>query len=134
MRKCVLAGFSDHLAKRLDQGTLRCELVHARRGVLARESAMQQATLLVAAEVAEPEPETPDLAPDLAPEGESGPAEPASDEPVQVSEGVRLLATQMSVAGASSADIAKRLHNDFGVQDADRLIAQLFGSGSDAPR
>ena len=55
VRKCVLAGFSDHLAKRLDQGTLRCELVHGRRGVLARESAMQQATLLVAAEVSEVE-------------------------------------------------------------------------------
>ena len=55
VRKCVLAGFSDHLAKRLDQGTLRCELVHARRGVLARESAIQQATLLVAAEISEVE-------------------------------------------------------------------------------
>ncbi len=55
VRKCVLAGFSDYLAKRLDAGTLRCELVHKRRGVLARESAMQQAPLLVAAEVSEVE-------------------------------------------------------------------------------
>lgn len=55
VRKCVLAGFSDHLAKRLDAGTLRCELVHNRRGVLARESAMQQAPLLVAAEISEVE-------------------------------------------------------------------------------
>ncbi|MBI4626290.1 MAG: ATP-dependent helicase HrpB [Verrucomicrobia bacterium] len=53
VRKCVLAGFSDQLAKRLDAGTLRCELVHNRRGVLARESAIQQAKLLVAAEVSE---------------------------------------------------------------------------------
>lgn len=53
IRKCVLAGFSDHLAKRLDRGTLRCELVHGRRGLLARESAIQEATLLVAAEVSE---------------------------------------------------------------------------------
>ncbi|HEU5079869.1 MAG TPA: ATP-dependent helicase HrpB [Opitutaceae bacterium] len=53
VRKCVLAGFSDHLAKRLDTGTLRCELVHGRRGVLARESAIQKAALLVAAEVSE---------------------------------------------------------------------------------
>lgn len=51
--KCVLAGFSDQLAKRLDGGTLRCELVHNRRGVLARESAMQKAPLFVAAEVSE---------------------------------------------------------------------------------
>ncbi|GAB1488686.1 ATP-dependent helicase HrpB [Opitutaceae bacterium] len=53
IRKCVLAGFSDHLAKRLDGGTLRCELVHQRRGMLARESAVQKAPLLVAAEVSE---------------------------------------------------------------------------------
>jgi ATP-dependent helicase HrpB len=53
VRKCVLAGFSDHLAKRLDAGTLRCELVHHRRGVLARESAIQKAPLLVVAEVSE---------------------------------------------------------------------------------
>ncbi|HWZ96003.1 MAG TPA: ATP-dependent helicase HrpB [Opitutaceae bacterium] len=53
VRKCVLAGFSDHLAKRLDAGTLRCELVHHRRGVLARESAIQKAPLLVAVEVSE---------------------------------------------------------------------------------
>ncbi len=53
VRKCVLAGFSDQLAKRLDAGTLRCELVHKRRGMLARESAIQKAVLLVAAEVSE---------------------------------------------------------------------------------
>ncbi len=53
VRKCVLAGFSDQLARRLDAGTLRCELVHGRRGVLARESAIQKAPLLVAAEISE---------------------------------------------------------------------------------
>jgi len=53
VRKCVLAGFSDHLAKRLDSGTLRCELVHGQRGLLARESTIQKAPLLVAAEVSE---------------------------------------------------------------------------------
>ena len=53
VRKCVLAGFSDQLAKRLDAGTLRCELIHNRRGVLARESAIQKSPLLVAAEISE---------------------------------------------------------------------------------
>jgi len=38
LQKCLLIGFSDRVARRLDQGTLRCELVHNRRGVLARES------------------------------------------------------------------------------------------------
>ena len=55
VRKCVLAGFSDQLARRLDGGTLRCDLVHNRRGVLARESALQQAPLFVAAEISEVE-------------------------------------------------------------------------------
>ena len=53
IRKCVLAGFSDQLAKRLDGGTLRCELVHNRKGLLARESGIQQAPLFVAAEISE---------------------------------------------------------------------------------
>ncbi|HWA85695.1 MAG TPA: ATP-dependent helicase HrpB [Opitutus sp.] len=53
VRKCVLAGFSDQLAKRLDAGTLRCELVHKRRGLLARESAIQKSPLFVAAEISE---------------------------------------------------------------------------------
>jgi ATP-dependent helicase HrpB len=53
VRKCVLVGFSDHLAKRLDKGTLRCELVHKRRGLLARESGIDQAPLLVAADITE---------------------------------------------------------------------------------
>jgi ATP-dependent helicase HrpB len=50
--KCVLVGFSDHVAKRLDAGTLRCKLVHGRRGLLARETVVA-APLLVATEVAE---------------------------------------------------------------------------------
>jgi ATP-dependent helicase HrpB len=53
VRKCVLAGFSDQLARRRDRGTLRCDLVHGRRGLLARESCIQQAGLLVAAEISE---------------------------------------------------------------------------------
>ena len=39
VRKCVLAGFADHLARRLDGGTLRCELVHGRRGRLRARAA-----------------------------------------------------------------------------------------------
>jgi len=55
LQKCILIGFSDRVARRLDQGTLRCELVHNRRGVLARESAVQHSRLFVAAEVHEVE-------------------------------------------------------------------------------
>jgi ATP-dependent helicase HrpB len=53
VQRCVSIGFSDQLARRLDAGTLRCQLVGNRRGVLARESAIQKAPLLVAAEVRE---------------------------------------------------------------------------------
>ena len=53
LQKCILIGFSDRVAHRLDHGTLRCELVHGRRGVLARESAVQKNSLFVACEVRE---------------------------------------------------------------------------------
>ncbi len=55
LQKCILIGFSDRLARRLDQGTLRCELVHGRRGVLARESVAHHSPLFVAAEIREVE-------------------------------------------------------------------------------
>ena len=51
--KCVLAGFSDQVARRLHRGTLRCDLVHRRRGELARESVADEASLLVANEIHE---------------------------------------------------------------------------------
>jgi ATP-dependent helicase HrpB len=55
LQKCILIGFSDRVARRLDQGTLRCELVHGRRGVLARESKVQHSPLFVVAEIREVE-------------------------------------------------------------------------------
>ncbi|MCX7817930.1 MAG: ATP-dependent helicase HrpB [Kiritimatiellae bacterium] len=53
LRRCVLAAFADRVARRLDAGTLRCRLVHGRRGELARSSIVREAPLLVAAEVRE---------------------------------------------------------------------------------
>ncbi len=53
LQKCILIGFSDRVARRLDQGTLRCELIHDRRGVLARESVVQKSPLLVVSEIRE---------------------------------------------------------------------------------
>ena len=55
LQKCVLTGFPDHLARRLDTASLRCELTRGRRGLLARESAVRNSPLLVAAEVREVE-------------------------------------------------------------------------------
>jgi ATP-dependent helicase HrpB len=53
IQRCVLAGFPDQVAMRLDGGTLRCALVHGRKGLLARESVVQHVPLLVASEVRE---------------------------------------------------------------------------------
>jgi ATP-dependent helicase HrpB len=55
LHKCILIGFSDRVARRADLGTLRCDLVHGRRGVLARESVVQNSPLLVVAEIREVE-------------------------------------------------------------------------------
>ena len=55
LQKCILIGFSDRVAHRVDAGTLRCELVHGRRGVLARESTVQHSPFFIASEVREVE-------------------------------------------------------------------------------
>src|SRR5438132_1587514 len=52
LRKCIVIGFSDRIA-RMDEATLRCELVDGRRGTLARESAGRGSPLIVAAEIHE---------------------------------------------------------------------------------
>jgi ATP-dependent helicase HrpB len=52
VRRCLLVGFSDQLAKRLDESAQRCALVHGRRGLLARESVVT-APLFVVAEARE---------------------------------------------------------------------------------
>lgn len=53
VQKCIVSGFSDQLARRLDGGTLRCQIVHNRRGQIARESVVRDHPLVVAAEVRE---------------------------------------------------------------------------------
>lgn len=53
VRKCILAGFPDHLGRRISKGTLRYDLAHARRGVLDPESAVHDSDLVVAAEIRE---------------------------------------------------------------------------------
>ena len=53
IRKCLFIGLSDRLAVRLDAGTLRCAVVHGRRGELLSETVVREARLLVAAEMEE---------------------------------------------------------------------------------
>lgn len=52
-RKILLAGFSDHVAKRLDSGTLRCAMVRGRRGEISHQSSVRDFPFVVAAEVEE---------------------------------------------------------------------------------
>jgi len=53
VQRSILAGFTDQVAMRVDAGTLRCNLVHGRRGVLARESVVHHSPLVVASDVRE---------------------------------------------------------------------------------
>ena len=51
--RCVLAGFADQVARRRSGGTLICDIVHGRRGQLARASVAQNSRLIVVAEITE---------------------------------------------------------------------------------
>lgn len=53
LRQAILTAFSDQLALRLDRATLRCALVHGRKGELRRQSVVRKAPLLVSAEIEE---------------------------------------------------------------------------------
>ncbi len=55
IQRCILVGFSDQLARRIDQGTLRCRLVHNRTGELVRDSLVRKSSLFVAGEIREVE-------------------------------------------------------------------------------
>lgn len=51
----ILAGFSDQVAKRLNETNLRCTLPHGRRGEVGRHSLVKDAPLLVSTEIEERE-------------------------------------------------------------------------------
>lgn len=51
--RCILAAFADQVARRRSGGTLTCDIVHGRRGQLARASVAQDSRLIVAAEINE---------------------------------------------------------------------------------
>jgi hypothetical protein len=91
---------------------------------------------------AEPEPESPsDFSPlPETPAGELSPTllsddrDETSPSPVPdtasggTSEGVRLIATQMAIAGSSRAEIEHRLRIQFGVVDAGQALDDIFGN------
>ncbi|HYE99910.1 MAG TPA: helicase-related protein, partial [Planctomycetota bacterium] len=55
LRKALLTAFADRVSRRLDEGTLRCAVVHGGKGVLARESLVRHAEFFVPAEIREVE-------------------------------------------------------------------------------
>jgi hypothetical protein len=86
------------------------------------------------------EPPRPELAPprlrrpDYAVAG-AGPLVARRESPsrVPVPEGVRLIATQMAVAGSSRKEIERRLQRQFGIVDAASVLDDVFGSDSSMP-
>ena len=53
LQKCILLAFSDRVAKRRDEGTLHCRVVHNRVGDLERDSVVRHSPLIVASDIRE---------------------------------------------------------------------------------
>jgi len=53
IRKCILAGFPDHLARRINSGSVRYDVAHRRRGTLDPESIVRDGQMIVATEIQE---------------------------------------------------------------------------------
>ncbi|MGF1656889.1 MAG: ATP-dependent helicase HrpB [Verrucomicrobiales bacterium] len=53
LERCLMAAFPDHIASRLDRGTLRCQLTGHRKGMLERDSVASDAPMVVALEITE---------------------------------------------------------------------------------
>lgn len=79
--------------------------------------------------------QTPGQAAPFRPRG-GVPAEAARPEVLNgcSTEGIRLLATQMAVAGSSRDDIESRLRSEFGVEDASDLLAEVLRLSPEARR
>ena len=55
------------------------------------------------------------------------PADAVERPKAKVSEGARILATQMAVAGSDRAEIEHRLRNEFGIEDAAPILDGILG-------
>lgn len=53
------------------------------------------------------------------------PSSPSAADSVTVSEGARLLATQMAVAKSSREEISRRLREEFGIQDSTAILNEI---------
>jgi hypothetical protein len=64
-----------------------------------------------------------------APPPESAPPTSAATGGTSASDGARLLAAQMAVAGSSREEIETRLRDEFGIQDAGPILDRILGPG-----
>jgi ElaB/YqjD/DUF883 family membrane-anchored ribosome-binding protein len=112
-----------------DMWALTDELIARAEGVKRRADELLEAlertrrgvgSVIEAGPPSEPRPEEPP-----APLKPPAPLTPGLSEPL--SEGARLLATQMVVAGSSRAEIARRLQHDFGIEDPDSMLDAIHG-------
>jgi hypothetical protein len=55
------------------------------------------------------------------------PADPPGPGRPPIPEGVRLIATQMAIAGSSRIEIARRLQREFGLADTEPVLNEIFG-------
>jgi hypothetical protein len=116
-RARTLASQADQLIAALDLAARR--LVESGRGVEASPIVAPVRLLERAPATAESNQGVPAVA---ATE-DVGPTAAAATESVQpVSDGIRLLITTMALAGTGHDEIAKRLREDFGFEDADDVI------------
>src|SRR4051794_21506120 len=56
-----------------------------------------------------------------------GPGENGSESGHPASDGVRLIATQMAIAGSTRDEIQSRLIDQFGIEDARPVLGEIFG-------
>lgn len=59
-----------------------------------------------------------------------GPVANGSMDSPPASEGVRLIATQMAIAGSTKAEIKARLRDQFGLEDVQPVLDEIFGEPS----
>ena len=153
-RAQLTAGIADALVGRTDEIRNDCErlsglMQRATAGVARREAEggpsvappVTRDLRTVESPVAPAAPPVP-AAPEAAEETEQDTlgrswddeAEPQRSGSEGSSEGVRLIATQMAIAGSSRAEIERRLRNQFGVADAGQALDDIFGASRSGAR
>jgi hypothetical protein len=73
------------------------------------------------------EPQTPEPA-QAAPEAPVAPPkpEPADSKPASDEQGARLVAMKLALDGKPRAEVAKQLRDEFGLEDTDTLVSDVF--------